>query len=78
LSVARLALAHRATPGDIDEVASIGEKITRTIAKAAFVTGEQSGVVAVARCAQGLACAMLAVADRRHRVPRASTSRPTP
>jgi hypothetical protein len=59
-------------------MASIGEKITRTIAKAAFVTGEQSGGVAVARCAQGLACAMLAVADRRHRVPRASTSRPTP
>jgi len=36
-------------------MASISEKITSTIVKALFVTDEQSGVVTVASCAQGLA-----------------------
>jgi hypothetical protein len=55
-------------------MASIGEKITRTIAKDSFVTDEQSGVVVVASCAQGLALAVLpspigGIVFRGHRHP---------
>jgi hypothetical protein len=51
-------------------MASTGKNITRTIAKAAFVTDEQSG----ASCAQGLAWAMLPspigdIVFRGHRQP---------